>query len=292
MTNIFLTGGSGYVGRHLIPVLRREGHQVTALARSDSAAALLTGLGATPVPGELTDLEVLRAGAAAAGAVIHLGQVLGAEAQRADLGAATALLDGLGDRGPYLHTGGTWVYGDTAGVVDEQAELRPPEITAWRVGNERKVLARKDSGAHPVVVMPGLVFGDGGGIVEFAYAAPGRETGVVPCAGDGGNHWSLVHVADLAELYALALSAPAGSVYAGTVDTFPTQFEVAAAVAKSTGATVAHLDPAQAQARFGAFAEALSLDQRISGARARRELGWTPRHTDPVATLTGATLAT
>ncbi|MCK2241457.1 MULTISPECIES: NAD-dependent epimerase/dehydratase family protein [unclassified Crossiella] len=287
--NIFLTGGSGYLGRHLIPVLCGHGHQVTALTRSDSSAALVADLGATPVPGELTDLEVLRANAAAADAAIHLGQVFSADAQVIDLAAAQALLAGLDGRGPYVHTGGTWVFGDTDGIAEETTPHRPPRVTAWRTGNERTVLAHAETGGHPVLVMPSLVYGNGGGIIEQVFAAPGRATGAVPCVGDGGNRWSLVHVEDIAELYALALSAPAGSSYCGTLDTFPTQAEVLGAVAKSVGATVATLDPGQAEAQLGAFAEALALDQRVSGARARRELDWTPRHTDPLAELSQPT---
>ncbi|GAA2787541.1 NAD-dependent epimerase/dehydratase family protein [Crossiella cryophila] len=283
--NIFLTGGSGYLGRHLIPVLRGHGHQVTALTRSESSAALVADLGATPAHGELTDLDVLRANASAADAVIHVGQVYSADTHLIDLAAAQALLAGLDGRGPYLHTGGTWVFGDTDGIAEETAPHRPPRLTAWRTENERIVLAHADSGGHPVLVMPGLVYGNGGGIIEQAFAVPGRITGAVPCIGDGGNHWSLVHVEDIAELYALALSAPAGATYAGTLDTYPTQAEIVGAVAKSVGATVANLDPGQVETQLGVLAEALSLDQRVSGARARRELGWTPRHTDPVVEL-------
>lgn len=63
--------------------------------------------------------------------------------------------------------------------------------------------------------MPGLVYGHSGGLTQAYFVEPGRAAGAVPCIGDGSNHWALVHVDDLAELYVLALNAPAGSVYAG-----------------------------------------------------------------------------
>ncbi|MFE7236221.1 NAD-dependent epimerase/dehydratase family protein [Streptomyces sp. NPDC001231] len=114
-----------------------------------------------------------------------------------------------------MHTGGVWVYGDTDGVVDEDAPLNPPRITAWRLENEQRVLARAATGGHPVVVMPGLVYGRSGGLVQLYFVEPGRTAGAVPCVGDGSNHWALVHVDDIAELFVLALNAPDGSVYAG-----------------------------------------------------------------------------
>jgi nucleoside-diphosphate-sugar epimerase len=208
---VFLTGGSGYVGRPTVQALRRHGHEVSALARSDASARVLTGLGATPVSGDLTDTDVLREAAAAADGVIHLGQHYGDDTAEVDLAAAEALQEGLGDRGPYVHTGGVWVYGDTAGVVDEDAPQNPPAITAWRRANEERVLSH---GGHPVLVMPGLVYGLGGG-------------------------------------------------------------------------PVARLSLAEAVARMGPIAEAFALDQQLTPARARRELGWTPRHLDALRELRG-----
>ncbi|WP_089106931.1 hypothetical protein [Streptomyces hyaluromycini] len=43
----------------------------------------------------------------------------------------------------------------------------------------------------------------------------------MPCIGDGSHHWALVQVDDIAELYVLALNAPAGSVYAGVSQNLP-----------------------------------------------------------------------
>jgi hypothetical protein len=88
----------------------------------------VTELGATPVHGSLTDLTVLRAEAARAGGVVHLGQHPGPDTAMIDQHAATALLDGLASHGPYVHTGGTWVYGDTTGVIDEDAPTGPGRL--------------------------------------------------------------------------------------------------------------------------------------------------------------------
>lgn len=278
---VFLTGGSGYIGRATIQALVRRGVQVVALARSEESAGVVRDLGAVPAPGDLTRTDVLRAAARDADAVIHMGQHYGPDTAEVDRAAAAALQDGAGPR-PYVHTGGVWVYGDTDGVVGEDAPLSPPGITAWRLENEKRVLARAATGERPVVIMPGLVHGRLGGLVETFYAAPGRSTGSVPCVGDGANHWSTVHVDDIAELYSLALNAAPGSVYAGVGDHHPTQLEIAHAVSGAIGrpGAVRHLTEAEAEAQMGPIAEAFALDQRLTGSRARRELGWRPTRLD------------
>lgn len=54
-STLFLTGGSGYVGRNLIRRLCADGHHVRALVRSPQAAAVVQALGAQPVHGDLLD---------------------------------------------------------------------------------------------------------------------------------------------------------------------------------------------------------------------------------------------
>ena len=56
---IFVTGGSGYIGRAVVAELRRRGHHVAALVRSDAAAATVRALGAEPVHGSLDSLDVI-----------------------------------------------------------------------------------------------------------------------------------------------------------------------------------------------------------------------------------------
>ncbi|MFB6979442.1 NAD-dependent epimerase/dehydratase family protein [Streptomyces scopuliridis] len=283
---VFVTGGSGYIGRATVEALVRRGIEVAALVRSDASERIVTGLGAGAVRGELTDVSVLREAARAADGVLHLGQYAGTDAAEVDRAAAGAMQDGAGAR-PYVHTGGVWVYGDTAGIVDEDAPLNPPRLTAWRLENEKRVLARAATGERPVVVMPGLVYGRSAGLIETFYAAPGRAAGAVPCVGDGSNHWSLVHVEDLAELYVLALAAAAGSVYAGVSDRNPTALQVSEALSRAMGrpGAVRHLSMDEATERMGPVAEAFALDQQLTGARARRQLGWNPVRLDPLTEL-------
>ncbi|MCX6471929.1 MAG: NAD-dependent epimerase/dehydratase family protein [Corynebacteriales bacterium] len=277
---IFITGGSGYIGQSIITELVRQGHTVKALARSDRADVAVRALGATPVRGGLGDLDVLNQAAARAEAVIHLAQASSGDEDRA---AATAMLDGIGG-GVYIHTGGSWVYGDTDGVVDETAPWNPPELVAWRRAVEDAVLARAAVGGRPVVIQPGLLYGGDNRLIEEFFIQPGRVDGALPYIGDGGNRWALIHVDDLARLYVAALSAAAGSVYIGVGDIAPTAKEAIEACAHGVGlagkTTSITLD--QARIDMGPVADAFVLDQQLTSAKAQRDLDWMPTHGDPL----------
>jgi nucleoside-diphosphate-sugar epimerase len=245
--NIFVCGGSGYLGRALLA--RLGDHSVTALARSDAAASVVSSLGARVVRASLADLDALRQAASEADVTINLAQdnagdtaVLAAEAADALAGAAPT----------YLHTGGTWAYGNAA---SDDAPLAPPPSVEWFAAIVSRVRA-----AGAVVLMPGVVYGHGGGILEPLMGAR--------YIGEGTNRMALVHVDDVADLYVRALAAPAGSMYIAAGPDAPAMREVAAWFG----------DPVSVTAdEFGPFAEVFALDQRFESARAREELGWEPR---------------
>jgi nucleoside-diphosphate-sugar epimerase len=282
---VFLTGGSGYIGRATISELVRQGHTVEALARSEGAEAAVVAAGAVAVRGELTDLDVLKQAAGRADAVIHLAQASTADE---DLAAATAMQDGVGG-GTYVHTGGSWVYGDTNGVQDETGPWNPPGLVAWRKAVEDAVLARATDGGRPVVVQPGLLYGGENRLIDVFFVQPGIKNGAVPYIGDGANRWALVHVDDLARLYVAALSAKPGSVYLGVSGVNPTAKEVAEASAHAAGLAgkTKSITLEQAHADMGPVAAAFALDQQFTPVKARDELGWEPKHTDPLSVFAG-----
>ena len=70
--HVFVTGGSGWIGRGLVPQLTAAGHTVTGLARSDAAARALRAAGADARSGSLDDIDTLRDAATSSDGVIHL----------------------------------------------------------------------------------------------------------------------------------------------------------------------------------------------------------------------------
>src|SRR5947208_2962899 len=59
----FVTGGTGFVGGHLVRKLRERGDEVVALVRSPSKATQVRELGCEIVEGDLGDEEVIQKGA-------------------------------------------------------------------------------------------------------------------------------------------------------------------------------------------------------------------------------------
>lgn len=270
---VFVTGGSGYIGRAVVEALVAEGLEVEALVRDGANASVVSDIGAEPRLGHLGELDLLRAAGDGADAVIHLAP----SDPETDLAASTALQERLGDR-PFVFTGGAWVYGDTDGVVDEDAPLAPPPIVAWRVANTNTIMSAAAHGGRPVLIMPGAVYGDDAGLITAAMVDPARSQRYASYIAGGGNHMAVVHRRDIARLYVLALKAPAGSRYLGVGASDVTMREIADAASRAAGAGGATKSLSLDEARqvWGPLADALALDQQFTARRARDELGWVP----------------
>jgi nucleoside-diphosphate-sugar epimerase len=72
MKQVFVTGGSGFVGQNLIPMLIEQGYKVKALARSKQAVQKVEQLGAIAIKGDLNDVEALAKGIKDSSTVFHL----------------------------------------------------------------------------------------------------------------------------------------------------------------------------------------------------------------------------
>ena len=271
---VFLTGATGYIGSAVTERLAAFGDAVSGLARSEESARKLERLGAAVVRGDLRDAPVIETAARQADAAIHLGFEFSTDAEAVDRAAVEALIRGMRASGkPLIYTSGIWVLGDTAGAeADENTPLNPAAAVVWRPGHELLVLLAEL--VRVIVIRPAMVYGRGGGFAAgFARAA--MEGGVAQYVGAGENRWPFVHVDDLADLYVLALQAPAGSVYFASAGPALPVREVARAAAGDRPAEAIPLE--QARRAMGPMADALVMDQAVSSRKAMRELGWNPK---------------
>lgn len=277
---IFVTGAAGYLGLAIAARLVRAGHEVHGLTRSDDGARALSAVGAKPVRGDLTRrgdwVGDLRNSDAVVHAVVDRDDVAGTD-QKAIEAYRTAARDGRVRR--LLYTSDVWVHGDTHGeVVDENAPLHPLPIVKWQAAHEEAALDLAVDEVAVMIFRPGLVYGGARGILS-GMIAEARAKHALTWPGEGAQFWSMVHVADLAEAYALAFEhAHGGERYLLSDESSHTAKEVVEAIARATGATARSWPREEMLAKLGAYGEALLTSTRVSSGRARRELGWVPRH--------------
>lgn len=279
---IIITGGTGFIGSAVLDQLVTRGHDVTAVVRSDTAAATVTGRGATPLLGDLTDVGWLAETLGAADGAVHTATPGDGSAPDLDAAVVKAVGGAFGgtDR-PYLHTGGVWVYG--AGTdITETTPFDPPAVVAWRLPVENDLLT---GDVAATIVAPGVVFGHRRGIPAAVFGARAAD-GSLPLVGDGSQHWTTVHVDDLAGLYVLLLERGSGLGHViGASGDNPTVHELAVAAAGPAGVRAESV--ADSRSRLGAgFADALLISQQASGERAR-SLGWTPSRPTLLAEFAG-----
>jgi nucleoside-diphosphate-sugar epimerase len=278
---VFLTGATGYIGTSVAEALQKAGHKVTGLARTPEKAAKLEARGIRPCLGDLLKPETIAAPARAAEGVIHTANTNDANSPQADLAVVRAILKALeGTKKPFVYTSGVWVLGSTGDkVADEQTPVNPTPLVAHRPAIEQEVLDGKERGVRAIVIRPAVVYGRGGSIPGM-FVQSARDTGAARYVGDGENRWPFVDVDDLAQLYVLALEKGApGSLYNAAHGPSYRFREVAEAASIGAGAKGKTQTTPLEEARrsMHAFADALVLDQQISGEKARKELGWSPR---------------
>jgi len=276
--NVFLTGATGYIGSAVAEALRAAGHGVTALVRSETGARRVAEQGVAAQMGDLSDPRAAAAAAASADALVHTAFGRDASAPLADEAFVDAALGAFAGSGkPFIYTSGVWVMGNTSEGADEDSPTAPPPVVAWRVAVENKVRTAAAAGIRTVVLRPAMVYGRGGGIVA-SFLQSARETGAALMVGDGRNHWTFVHVDDLADLYVRALGAETGSLFIGASGPALRVTEVAAEASRTAGAEgrVQEWIPEEASHVLGPVVQGLVLDQKVSGKRAQRLLGWTP----------------
>ena len=274
--NVFLTGGTGFVGSAVLRSLLDHGHQVAAGVRSEASAQQVTAAGATAALGDITDVSWLSGQFEQADAAIHTASPGDASSVGVDTAAATAAAIAFsGTNKPYVHTGGIWVYGSDSAIT-ESTPYNPPALTAWRPDVEKIILDPDD--LRGILIIPPIVHGHGKGLPNLIFGAPRDSSGALHLIGDGTQHWPTVHADDLADLYVRLIESPtARGSYVVNDGRSQTVGELGAAASRALGAGGAvHPETVEeSQARLGELlAEALLLDQQVVSTKAIDELGW------------------
>jgi nucleoside-diphosphate-sugar epimerase len=277
---VTLTGATGFVGSHVLAGLQEHGHEVTALVRDERHAETVTARGAKATVVDLYDRAAVGDQLGQADGAIHTASPGDETSADLDSAVADAAIEAFAGAGkPYLHISGAWIYGDNTSIT-EDSPIKPPAMVAWKEPIERRILDAPDM--RGVVVVASVAYGDGGGgVPTLLLNSPRDDDGNLIMLGTGRQHWSTVHVADLATFFRDVLesdSARGRYVVGNGLNPTVAELTEAAAVAAGAPGAVPGSDD-EARARLGAyFAEVLLLDQGTSAAKARDRLDWSPTH--------------
>lgn len=235
--------------------------------------------------GNLDDSALLAAEPAGADAVVNA-------ASSDHRGAVEAFLASLaGSRKPFVHTSGSSIVSDEAlgepsdKVFNEQTPITPVPDRAARVAIDT-LIRQAAPHVRSIVLCNAMIYGNALGprsrsVQLAALVDQAHESGVARHIGRGLNRWSNVHIADVADLYLLALErASAGSFY--FVENGEQTFKV---ITDAIGEAL-KIGPSQdwnltdAVARWGRAMAVISLssNSRVRADKARDQLGWLPRH--------------
>jgi nucleoside-diphosphate-sugar epimerase len=225
MPTAFVTGGSGFIGGALIERLRKEGWDVRALARSESAAERVRERGAEPVSGDLDDHGALRIGAEGSDTAFHAAAALGdwgdpAEFERINVGGTANVIAACRAarvrRLVHVGTEAALMAGEPLVNVNEDAPLRPDSpalYSATKAKAELRVRAANRDGLETVVVRPRFVWGRGDTTLLPALTAMVRS-GRFRWIGGGNHLTATTHVDNAVEgLWLGATKAPGGGVW-------------------------------------------------------------------------------
>jgi nucleoside-diphosphate-sugar epimerase len=310
MSEVLITGGNGFVGRHLVAALQERGDNVRVLALPDEDTGPLEKRGVHVYRGDIRRRETLAAPMHGAEGVLHLAAMMDVWRPLADYQAVNvagtdnvcraALAAGVGR---LVHMSSSSVYGMALGrPADESFPLRPfrdpypltkaaADLAVQRMIAEHKLPA--------VIVRPDQIFGPGDHL-HFGKTAGRLRGGNAIVAGSGDNALPLVYIADLVDglLLALEHERAVGQAFNITNDRPLTQEQFLRAIAREVGATprLVHV-PYRALYAAGRIAERIATlaptsrrppitrlgvafagtDNRYAIGKAQRELGYTPR---------------
>jgi nucleoside-diphosphate-sugar epimerase len=206
----FLTGATGFIGRHIAEELIAEGQQVRCLARKPDRAAFLASRGAEVVPGDLADGLLLREAVKGTDVVIHVAAQVGDWGARrrfedANVAGTRNILDAAEAAGVerFVHVSSVAVYGRQG--PDLITESTPYHVSGdpycdTKIAAEEAVWERHRAGRLRVsCVRPSAVYGP----YDWRFVprvVQGLRAGRIPMI-EGGRHVApIVYVRDVSRL--------------------------------------------------------------------------------------------
>lgn len=225
--NVFVAGASGAIGRPILEKLLRHGHNVTGIARSQSALADLQAQGVTVVEADVFDATSIRVALQNAAPDVVIDELTSLPKTPAEMANAIA-----GDRKVRLEGGGNlhraaeelgvqryiqqssgFFLEATQGLADETSPIAVDAggnvglSTTMYAELERRVL---NSSMKGIALRYGFFYGPGTWYRQDGAAAEQVRRQQTPIVGDGGAVWSFVHIEDAASATVAALHAEPG----------------------------------------------------------------------------------
>lgn len=298
---VFLAGGTGVIGRALVPQLREAGHDVTAMTRYESRAEKLRDQGVEPVVCDAFDTDGVARAVAAARANVVVNQLtdipdainprkmaeqfetndrLRTEGTRNLMQAAEA----VGAR-RVVSQSIAWAYAPTEGLWSEGDRLWDEAPGPWgRSVAAVRALEEATLGSDSVegvVLRYGLFYGPGTAFARDGSTAAMVRKRAFPVVGRGTAVYSYIQVDDAAGATVAALDHGAPGAY-NVVDDDPAMMrEWLPKYADALGARPPRRVP-RFIVRLAAGKFGLYMSTQLQGAtneKAKRELGWQPRWT-------------
>lgn len=283
---VFVTGA---IGRYVVPALVRDGHSVSALARTSEKARWLTSQGATPVSVSLFEPAALAEAFAGHDAVTNLATALPSTTRfmssaawrdcsriRSEGSATVVAAATASGVERIIQESVTMIYRDNgAGWVDEDAPVDAYPIARTNLAAEANARRFAETGGTPIVLRFGLFYGPGAAHSEQIFGFARRHLGFVP--GRPDSYLSSIHVADGADAVAAALTAPAGT-YNIDDDEPLTKLGFAQACADAVGAAIWARGPGRLGLLVGDRLTSMTRSVRASNKRFRKATEWTPTY--------------
>jgi nucleoside-diphosphate-sugar epimerase len=206
----FLTGATGFIGRHVAEELMAEGHQVRCLARKPERAASLASSGAEVVSGDLADAPLLREAVKGSDVVVHAAAQVGDWGARrrfedANVGGTRNVLDAAETAGVerFVHVSSVAVYGRQGPKLITEAagyHVTGDPYCDTKIAAEEAAWERHRAGRLRVTcVRPSAVYGPH----DWRFVprvVQGLRAGRIPMI-EGGRHAApIVYVRDVSRL--------------------------------------------------------------------------------------------